>query len=178
MLHDLRRPGWPVGDGMGSGSLPELAYGRLVLAHLPDPVEITVAWLEELGPGGRLLIDELEWIRTDEPVLAHYLDLVTELVAAHGSAMFAGPSVSTLEPSLVGRRISNEVREWPVPVSEAAEMFAVNLSVWNDDPVVSHYIASPEELSDLADGLEELANGRAGGRIVWGLRQVVFERVE
>lgn len=167
-----------MGDGTGSGSLPELAYGRLVLAHLPDPAAIALAWLEELAPGGRLLLDELEWIRTDEPVLAHYLDLVTELVAAHGSAMFAGPSVSALEPSLVGRRISSQVREWPVPVSQAAEMFAVNLSVWNDDPVVSRYIASPEEIADLADGLEELANGRTGGRIGWGLRQVVFERAE
>jgi hypothetical protein len=167
-----------VGDGTGSGSLPELAYGRLVLAHLPDPATVALAWLEELAPAGRLLLDELEWIRTDEPVLAHYLDLVTELVAAHGSSMFAGPAISALEPSLVGHRRSSEVREWPVPVSEAAEMFAVNLSVWNDDPVVSHSIASPEELSGLADGLEELSNGQAEGRIVWGLRQVVFERAE
>ena len=98
VLHDVTRSGWPVCDG--SGARPDLAYCRLVLAHLPDPRTIALTWLEELAPGGRLLLDELEWIRTDVPAFLHYLDLVTELVTAHGSAMFAGPFIDVLEPSL------------------------------------------------------------------------------
>ena len=110
------------------------------------------------------------------PVLVHYLDLVTELVTAHGSAMFAGPFLSALDPAPAARRIASDVREWPVPVDRAAEMFSLNLSVWKDDPLVSRLVASPEELAGLARELVEVAKDGAVGRIVWGLRQVVFER--
>jgi len=176
VLHDLSRSRWPVGDGTGSGALPDVAYGRLVLAHVPDPASVALAWLGELAPGGRLLLDELEWIRTDEPVLAHYLDLATQLVTAHGSAMFAGPFIAALDPSLVGRRLSSGVREWPVDVDRAAEMFSLNLSVWKGDPVASQLVASPDELEALARELAELAEEAPAGRIVWGMRQVAFER--
>lgn len=176
VLHDVTRARWPVGDGRGSGSLPDLAYSRLVLAHLADPAPIALGWLEELAPGGRLLLDEVEWIRTDEPVLVHYLDLATKLVSVHGSAMLAGPLIAGLDPSLVGRRLSSEVRECPVRVTEAAEMFALNLSVWRDDPVVSELVASDSELEGLARDLADLGKSSLRGQIVWGLRQVVLER--
>ena len=176
LRHDLTRAGWPGADKPGSGASPELAYGRLVLAHVPDPEAVALVWLGELAPGGRLLLDELEWIRTDVPVLVHYLDLVTELVAVHGSAMFAGPFISAIDASPAGRRLSSDVREWPVAVDQAAEMFSLNLSVWKDDPLVTRLVASPEELAGLARGLEEVARNGAAGRIVWGMRQVVLER--
>ena len=41
------------------------------------------------------------------------------------------------------------MREWPVPVAEAAEMFSLNLSVWKDDPVVSRLVASDDEIAAL-----------------------------
>jgi len=176
VLHDLTRSGWPVGDASLSGALPDLAYGRLVMAHLPDPAAVVLAWLEELAPGGRLLLEELEWIRTDERALVHYLDLATELVAARGSAMFAGPLIAALGPSLVGRRLSSEVREWPLSVGPAAEMFSLSMSGWRDDPIVSQLVASRDEIEGLARNLAELAHGEAVGRIEWGIRQVVFER--
>jgi organic hydroperoxide reductase OsmC/OhrA/SAM-dependent methyltransferase len=175
-LHDLERPRWPIADPALRGRYPGLAYGRLVLAHLREPVVAAMTWLDELAPGGLLLVDELEWIRTDEPALQHYLELVTELVAAHGSAMFAGPIVAALEPSLLARQIWNDVVEWPVEIADAAAMFALNLSVWRSDPVVSSLLASDDELDRLADQLDRLAETGSAGSIVWGLRQVAFER--
>ena len=176
LRHDLSQPHWPSGDGAGPGALPDVAYGRLVLAHLSDPVAVALAWLGELKPGGLLLLDELEWIRTDVPVLEHYLDLVTELVAAHGSAMIAGPFIAELEPAPAGRRLASDVREWPVSVTQAAEMFSLNLSIWRDDPLVPRLVASSNELDSLAKQLAGVAQNGVPGRIVWGMRQVVLER--
>jgi len=110
------------------------------------------------------------------PVLAHYLDLVTELVAAHGSAMIAGPFIAALEAVSAGRRLTSDVREWPVSVEQAAEMFSLNLSVWRDDPLVPRLVASPHELDGLAQDLAGVARNGAPGRIVWGMRQVVLQR--
>jgi organic hydroperoxide reductase OsmC/OhrA/SAM-dependent methyltransferase len=172
--HDLQSTRWPVASG--SGAAADLAYGRLILAHLPDPAVVTLSWLGELAPGGRLLLDELEWIRTDEPVLQQYLELVTELVAAHGVAMFTGPFLAELDPSMLGRRTRSGVREWPVPVVDAAAMFALNLSVWRNDPAAGSMVASPAVFDRLATDLERLSDHGSKGRITWGLRQVVFER--
>jgi hypothetical protein len=55
-------------------------------------------------------------------------------------------------------------------------MFALNLSVWRDDPVVSELVASHSELEGLSRSLTELARSSLRGQIVWGLRQVVLER--
>lgn len=173
--HDLRRLPWPP-VALGPGAGPDLAYGRLVLAHLPDPADLALAWLGQLAPGGRLLLDELEWIRTDDPVLHHYLELVTALVAAHGTDMFAGPLVAALDPGATGRVVSSKVRRWPVAVVDAAAMFALNLSVWRSDPAVAELVAGPTELDRLARDLRRVAEHGARGQIRWGLRQVVLER--
>lgn len=176
VLHDVRRSPWPVGDGSGAGALPDLAYGRLVLAHLPDPAEVALGWLEELAPGGRLLLEELDWIRTDVPALQHYLDLSTAQLAAQGAALFAGPLIDELDPSLLGRRVSSSLVAWPVAVATAAELFALDVSAWADDPAVTSALASVEELDELGRQLGSLASAGSGGRIVWGLRHLVLER--
>ena len=57
-------------------------------------------------------------------------------------------------------------------------MFALNLSVWRQDPAATELVTSATELDRLARDLAALAArpGDAPGRIVWGLRQVVLER--
>ena len=177
--HDLRETPWPSELSAASGgAAPGLAYARLVLAHLAEPEALAARWLGELGPGGLLLLEEIEWIRTDESVLAHYLDLATDLVAAHGGAMLAGPLVDRLDLEPAGHVISSTVVEWPVATHDAARMFAMNLAVWRDDPEVVGLVASPDELDELASALEQIAGGAfgSGGRIVWGLRQAALRR--
>jgi trans-aconitate 2-methyltransferase len=46
------------------GAPVDLIYCRLLLAHVPDPVAAVRAWATQLTPGGRLLVDEMEWIDT------------------------------------------------------------------------------------------------------------------
>jgi len=39
-------------------------YARFLLAHLPEPGVLAHAWAGELAPGGLLILEEVEWIRT------------------------------------------------------------------------------------------------------------------
>ncbi len=63
LAHDVRDNPWPVAGA-------DLAFARLVLAHLPEPEAVAMGWLTQLAPGGLLALDELEWFRTDDPALA------------------------------------------------------------------------------------------------------------
>jgi SAM-dependent methyltransferase len=154
---------------------PALIYERLLLAHLPDVERHVAAWVRQLEPAGRLLLDEVEWIATDHPVLAAYEELVVEVVAARGAVINAGALVDGIESGNGCRRRSSVVHTFPVGTVTAARMYSLNLAAWRDDPAVAA-LASSVELDELAAGLDRL--GESGeGRIEWGLRQVAFERV-
>jgi hypothetical protein len=73
-----------------------LIYARLLVAHLAAPAKAVGQWLTQIAPGGRLALDEVEWIRTDESVLKEYLGIATALIAQHGGDMYAGPRLAAL----------------------------------------------------------------------------------
>ncbi|MDA8359471.1 MAG: class I SAM-dependent methyltransferase, partial [Actinomycetota bacterium] len=83
----VRFVAWDVGDLPFPAGPADLAYARLLLAHLEDPVTVASSWATQLNVGGLLVIDELEWIATDHPVLQAHLHLASSLVATTGAQM-------------------------------------------------------------------------------------------
>jgi SAM-dependent methyltransferase len=153
---------------------PDLVYCRLLLAHLPEPARVIDCWARQLGAGGLLLLDEVEWIETPNAVLARYEEIVTAMVAARGAQISVGPRISGLSGA-GWRERSSEVREHPVATADAARMYAMNLTTWRHDPfVVENY--DKAVLDDLAAGLDGLTSAETTGEISWGLRQVVYEK--
>jgi trans-aconitate 2-methyltransferase len=153
---------------------PDLVYARLVLAHLPDPERVVAGWVRQLCPGGRLLLDEVEWIRTDNPILDLYEQIVTAMVGSRGARINVGPRIAGLSGE-GWRQRSNSFSEYIVATADAARMYAMNLATWRHDPfVVASYDTST--IDELAAGLDGLTRSSATAEIVWGLRQVVYER--
>jgi trans-aconitate 2-methyltransferase len=155
---------------------PDLVFARLLLAHLPEPAAVAASWAAQLAPGGRLLLDEVEWIETRHPALAFYEEVVVGLVGSRGALMYAGPAIAGLEGE-GWRRRSSQVRVVPVRTADAAAMYAMNLGTWRHDPFVDSTY-DPEPIEGLARDLEALARSTATGEITWGLRQVALERTE
>jgi SAM-dependent methyltransferase len=150
----------------------DLVYARLLLAHLPEPAAVATRWADQLAPGGRLLLDEVEYIRTTNPVLAFYEEVVVGLVGARGAPMYAGPFVSNLSGP---EKIADRVVEHVVSTADAARMYSMNLQTWRDDPYVRGTY-SPEQITELANGLQELKASRRTDEIEWGLRQLTYRR--
>jgi trans-aconitate 2-methyltransferase len=140
---------------------PSLAFSRLVLGHLEDPLTTLEGWADALAPGGRLLVDEVEAIETDDQAFAAYLDSVRELLGARGHRMEIGPLLSSRMPE---RAVHSRIVRVAPGADRAGRMFRANLAVFADDPVV-------------ADRARELDAALAGarGRIEWQLRQLVIE---
>jgi trans-aconitate 2-methyltransferase len=157
------------------GAPVDLIYCRLLLAHVPDPVATVRAWATQLTPGGRLLVDEMEWIDTSHPVLAAYETVVLDLVASRGAPMYAGPMVATILGAPGWRQCRNTVRRVSIPAPTAARIYELNLTTWRDDPHIRERHSS-DQIDDLARDLRALAESTAADPVVWTVRQVAFER--
>jgi trans-aconitate 2-methyltransferase len=153
---------------------PDVVFARLVLAHLPDPAAQIHRWAGVLAPGGRLLVEETEWIEAADPVLQAYEMRVRAVVASQGAPMTAGPLLADVGDGPDVRLLDNRVRVVAVPVATAARIYELNLASWRHDPYAAEHYA-PDELDGLAAGLRDLA-ARASGDLTWGVRQLVLTR--
>jgi trans-aconitate 2-methyltransferase len=165
-LHDVTRTPLPTGPA-------DLLFARFLLTHLPQPGRVMAAWAGQLAPGGLLLVDEVEWIRTRDPALAGYLRVVAAVLDARGHLLEVGPVLDALpDPPGLERRTS-QVAVHEVDPARAAAMFRTNLSVWRHDPQ-AHDLMGTAEL----DRLDRNLAGRRTTPITWGLRQIAWRRVD
>jgi SAM-dependent methyltransferase len=170
LQHDVTETPFPVGAA-------DFLYARLLLAHLAAPEEAVGNWLTQLAPGGRMALDEVEWIRTDEPVLEEYLQITTALIAEHGGDMYAGPRLAALRLVDAAAVRLSEVAVVPVPVARAARMFRLNLGVWGANRwVVERYGADAIDRIDAQLGALSGSPRPAG--ITWGMRHLLVERLK
>lgn len=151
----------------------DLILARMLLTHLRDPLVAIDAWRGRLSERGRLLVEEVDSIATEDPTLSGYLDLQREMLAANGHTLDVGPRLDEglrEHPALA----ANIITTLQVPAPVAGRMFAMNLETWCGRPEVtaSH---DAEELNALAASLERIAQGEAEvPPITWRLRQLVL----
>jgi SAM-dependent methyltransferase len=164
LVHDVTRTPLPTGPA-------DLLFARFLVSHLPDPGGAVAAWAAQLGDGGLLLLDEVEWIRTDDPALAGYLRVLAAVLQARGHRLQVGPVLDALpDPPGLTRR-GSRVAVHPVDPARAAAMFRTNLSVWRQDPEAREVAGDPT-----LDRLDHALAAPPTAPITWGLRQLVYER--
>jgi ubiquinone/menaquinone biosynthesis C-methylase UbiE len=165
--HDVLALPYPAGRA-------DLLYARFLVTHLADPAAALGAFASQLAPHGRLLLDEVEWIRSDGAAFTRYLAFVEAVLASQGQCLFVGPRLGALAQSHAQARESR-VRELAVDPRDAAGMFSLNWETLREHAAVAARTTASER-----DALaEELAALRDGGTqappITWGLRQAWFE---
>lgn len=153
----------------------DVIFARFLLTHLPRPEKVMADWARQLRPGGLLLLEEVEEIRTDEPTLRRYLEIVSAMLAHHGSELHVGPRLDGMrEDERISLKSSRVSRLEPT-VGQAADMFSMNLANWREDEFIRDAY-SEREVEELDAGLLRLAGSRARGGVFWRLRQIVIER--
>jgi SAM-dependent methyltransferase len=163
-VHDVTAMPLPTGPA-------DLLFARFLLTHLPLPGQVVVAWATQLAPGGLLLLDEVEWIRTRDRALAGYLRVVAAVLEARGHRLEVGAALDALpDPPGLERRTSR-VAVHELDPARAAAVFRSNLSVWRHDP-------DARELAGTAvlDRLDRDLAGQRTAPITWGLRQIAWAR--
>lgn len=149
---------------------PDLIYARLLLAHLADLPSIVQSWCGATTRGGRVLLDEVEVVDTDDSLFRAYLDEVAiPVVTSQGGRLIAGPALHEMTDPPNAVRVHDEVVTMRPPAALTAVMFGMNLQVLVDAGEIA-------PRPDLADGLLTLSEGASVSPVVWRMRQIVFER--
>jgi SAM-dependent methyltransferase len=157
--HDVTRAPFPTGRA-------DVIYARFLLTHLRQPEAAVGTWASQLAPGGRLLLEEVDGIAADEPVLGEYLEAAARVLRRRGHQLYAGRDLAPL----FGAAVHNRVVSNSPTVGEAAEMFRLNLDAWGHDPAVGGGVRER-----LAAGLDALHGDGRRGAITWSMRQVVMD---
>lgn len=149
----------------------ELLYCRFLLTHLADPLAALRSWRPRAAAAGVLVVEELEWIRSEHPALGRYYGLVETVQEARGQAMYVGATVTDLVEAAGWQVLhSAAVRLEPAAPSMAL-LHSLNLQTLRRDPALASLPAG--ELDDLARDLEAVAQGRVAASVDNGMRQVV-----
>ena len=168
LTHDLTQTPFPLGPA-------DLLYCRLVLAHQRDPFGLVETWGTQLQAGGLLLIEEMDYARSDRSLFSDYLDIVVAMLADEGYDMYAGPHLQAGDSALL-RTVSSEEGEVVMATHVVAELFHMNIQTWKKLPFIrANYDAARIEAMEreLAE-LKELDQDE--GQHVWGMRRMVLER--
>ncbi len=150
----------------------DVIYARFLVVHLQDPLAAMAAWAGQLTPGGVLVVEEPEYIDTDDPDFRRYLELASVVVGARGGDLYAGRLLADAPVPASAEVVLGRSRPLDVPSGLAATIFSLNLATWRDDPAVAA-VASAEETADLADRLERRGPETSTAVIRWWMRQVV-----
>ena len=170
-LHDITTGPFPSGPY-------DLIFGRFELTHLQRPEAVVELWGSQLAPGGRLLMEEVEYVGTTHPVFTSYLDIQQAMLTEQGNSLYIGPVLDAIPGTGSLERRSSSAQAIPIPAGRAAEMFRMNIGVWRHNEFVRRHYAQPD-LDDLESAIGAIASGRADASPVeWGLRRIVMERVE
>jgi SAM-dependent methyltransferase len=169
--HDVTETPFPV-------PAADVVFSRYLLAHLPDAEGLVARWATQLAPGGLLLLEEVEWIRTTHEAFVTYLGTVEAMLADQGSVLCIGPALDALDGCSGLRKSHSSVRRLRIGNGRAARMFHMNIQTWRHRPYVEANVA-PERVAALEEQLRSIADsGETHSDIEWGLRQIAFQRVE
>lgn len=168
--HDVTQVPFPVAPA-------DVLFCRLLLTHLQEPQAVLARWATQLQPRGRLLLEEVEWIRTNAGVFTTYLDMQRALFTQQANCLDIGPLLEAWPVPPLLRKRSSQVRQVPVAPAQAAMMFALNFQIWQHHSFIQdHYTTA--QIQQVERGLQALITAPCGHvEIAWGLRQLVYERL-
>jgi SAM-dependent methyltransferase len=146
----------------------DVIFARLLLAHLPDRPEVVARWITQLVPGGVVLLDEIEELRTEEPAFTEYLPIAMGVVERSGGRLLAGPELGAMSEPPGARRIGDDVITLDATAAEVAPIFGMNLRVLAERGEIEPRPRLERELAAIAE--------RGGGSIEWRIRQISFRR--
>ena len=157
-LHDITKTPFPTGRC-------DVMFSRFELTHLSNPEGVVRLWVDRLQPRGRLLIEEVDYIDTTNPILIRYLDVLQTMLRQQDGELYIGSRLdSVLDPNRV-RRVSNRVHALKVPMRRAALMFLMNIRAWSGQEFVRREFGSAT-LGELEEQLGVIVEGDAGAATV------------
>jgi ubiquinone/menaquinone biosynthesis C-methylase UbiE len=174
-LNQYPQYNFQIGD-VTNLSLPlkyDLFYCRFLLSHLKNLSELLERWTQILNPGGCIILDELEDIKTTSPVFKKYLQINEGLINSQGAELYVGRN---LDKYISKFTVLNSESEFiKVDDSLAATWFYPNtISIWKSEKFVRDTIQESERMRIAAE-LFNIHNQKNGiSNITWEMKRIVI----
>lgn len=153
----------------------DLIFCRFLVTHLHSPDRVLSGWASQLSRHGAVLLEEVHWIHTQNPLLESYLSALDRVMDATGVALYAGARLPDLVRSASLKIAADKTRHLAVSNRDAAAMFSMNIRSWGTThQAISMYGSA--FLRSLHQDLEEMASNSPDtlSEIEWGMRQIVL----
>jgi len=168
-VQDLNRP-LPV------ASAADVLFGRFFLTHVAEPTRVLSGLTVLARRRARLLVQEAASLDAEHPALRRYYERLAALQANYGQSLYIGSQLDRLAARTPWTVVSFLVRKVEQPARVMAELHALNLRTWQDDPFAAEHF-DKRELAALLVALERIAAGdEPAAPVVAGLGELVLER--
>jgi protein-L-isoaspartate O-methyltransferase len=158
------------------GAPADVIYARYLLSHFSDIARYVELWSRALAPGGSLVLEEPESIRSTDPDFARYEQISAALVhKAGGGVFYAGPYIASSTDPIGVVRTYDDTVAIDVTAGQAAAMFWRNARAWNSDSLQRAGI-DVVEVHALAARLQARELDATVGLFDWRQRQTIFTR--
>lgn len=140
-------------------SAADLVFCRFLLGHLVEPLAVLESWVATLAPGGVVAVQEYEWIESEHPAVARYLEISEGMVSSTGAALRIGPTLAEAfanTPRTDVEVLMNAPASFNVGPDLMASIFLLNLPAMR-----ANEAASADQLGALEDDLTALASSDA-----------------
>jgi trans-aconitate 2-methyltransferase len=100
------------------------------------------------------------------------------MLEQQANQLYIGPFLDTMQVGDGLKRRMSRVYRLPVSTKQAATMFSMNIPSWKNQPFVQERYGL-NTIEQLERDLGELTQTSTGeGEIIWGMRQIGYERIE
>lgn len=126
---------------------------------------------------GLLLLEEVEWIRTEHPLFRVYLDIVAAMLEHQANQLYIGSLLDKMQSGNELQRRMSRIYHLSVSTAQAATMFYLNIQSWKSQPFIQQHYAT-SMINQLECDLQTLAEtSTSEGEILWSMRQIAYERI-
>lgn len=169
MHQDILQTPFPV-------EAPDLLFCRFLLTHLSSPRTALETWAQIAGTKAILAVHETEALRSEDPALRRYYEMVDEMQRHYGQNLNVGASLAAVFAGTGWTVVHSESVTLEKSSCDMAQLHLPNLRTWGKDPFAVRTF-DRGELDQLEQELGAIASGGTDAGIVYNTaRQVVAER--
>jgi trans-aconitate 2-methyltransferase len=151
VCHDVTQEPFPTPPA-------DLLFCRFLLTHLHDPGTALRAWAAAARPGARLLVQETAWLRSSDPTISRYYELVATLQSGYGQSLEIGADLDARVRSRGWKILSSRLAVLQQPAAVMAKLHAMNIRTWGRDRLVQASF-DLDEVASVQAGLDRIASG-------------------
>ncbi len=159
MQHDILATPFPVGNA-------DFIFCRFLLTHLPSPHAALKTWAHAARSGAILAIHETEALRSAQPCLSRYYEMVAQMQKYYGQELNVGAVLTDAFRGTHWSLVRSESVVLEKTARDMAQLHVANLRTWGSNDFATQAF-DRQEMDQLERQLSLIASGDIEAGVVY-----------